>query len=387
MRILHVIHRLDREAGGTSALTVSMCEALAARGHHVSLFSLNRQSLNGTALADSPGFDARLFAAGPLTFSSPLIRALYSEIPKYDLVHIHMLYRLPQAFAARLAHRAKVPYCVQPHGALEPVLFHKQERRRAKRIYEFLVERDTLCRAAGLIFTTQGERDATAFLHLSNPAYIVPAGLAVDLYLQSSDTAGFRSRYGLAGKDIILWMGRMTSVKALPNLVQAFCMMAARHPSAALVIAGPDQDNEKPLLEKILQTAGLRDRVIFTGMIHAGEKLAALQAAQVFVLPSHTENFGISAMEAMAAGCPAIVSENVKIAPEIVSHGAGLSVPVDAGKLAAAIDALLSDPARRSAMGAAAASLARRYDWEQVASHLEQAYAEMTTARRASPAS
>jgi glycosyltransferase involved in cell wall biosynthesis len=380
MRILHVIHRLDREAGGTSALAVSMCEALAARGHHVSLFSLDRATPNGTTLPAKPNFNARLFASGPLTFSPALSRALRAEIPTYDLVHIHMLYRLPQALAARFAYRAHVPYCMQPHGALEPVLFHKLERRRVKRVYEFLVEKNNLRRASGLIFTTTGERDATEFLGLSNPAYIVPAGLAVDLYRRKADTNGFRARHGLAGKDILLWMGRMTQVKALPVLMQAFLALAARHPSLALVIAGPDQDDEIPLLEKTAREAGLQDRVVFTGMIHDDEKLAALQTAQLFVLPSYTENFGISAMEAMAAGCPAIVSENVKIAPEIVSCGAGLSAPVDAGKLAAAIESVLRDPTRRAQMAAAASQLAQQYDWAQIAERLEQAYQAMTSA-------
>jgi glycosyltransferase involved in cell wall biosynthesis len=382
MRILHVIHRLDREAGGTSALTVSMCEALAARGHAVSLFSLHRNTPNGTALPDKLNCDSRLFQAGYLTFSSALFRALHLEIPKYHLVHIHMLYRLPQAFAARFAYGAHVPYCVQPHGALDPVLFYKQERRRTKRAYEFFIEQNNLRRASGLIYTTAGERDATAFLGLSTPAYIVPAGLAVDLYRRKSDTDSFRARYGLIGKDILLWMGRITQVKALPTLIKAFISLAARRSNLALVLAGPDQDNQRPVLERMVREAGFQDRVTFTSMIHADEKLAALQAAQIFLLPSYTENFGISAMEAMAAGCPTIVSENVKIAPDIVSSGAGLSVPVDDEKLAAAIESLLANPSRRLQMGAAAARLAEHYDWTRVAERMEQAYQAMISGHR-----
>jgi glycosyltransferase involved in cell wall biosynthesis len=271
---------------------------------------------------------------------------------------------------------------VQTHGALDPVVFYKQERRRSKRAYEFLVELNNLRRASGLIYTTAGERNATDFLGLSPPAYIVPAGLAVDSYRRKGDADGFRAQYGLAGKDILLWMGRITQVKALPTLMKAFISLAASRSNLALVLAGPDQDNQKPLLERMAREAGFQDRVVFTGMIHADEKLAALQAAQIFLLPSYTENFGISAMEAMAAGCPAIVSENVKIAPDIVSAGAGLSVPVDADKLAAAIESLLANPSRRLQMGAAAARLAEDYDWTRVAERLEQAYQAMISAHR-----
>jgi glycosyltransferase involved in cell wall biosynthesis len=374
MRILHVIHRLDREAGGTTALTLSMCEALAARGHDISLFALQRGAFKNTA------FETRLFRPDMPGFSRSMAGALRSKIPQCDLVHIHMLYRPPQAVAAHFARGAKIPYCMQPHGALDPVMFHKRERRFAKRLYEALVERRNLRRAAGLVFTTAGERDATAFLKLGVPGYVVPAGLDLSQYQQSADVEAFRARHRLAGKDIILWMGRISRVKALPVLAQAFAVLAAQYPNAALVIAGPDQDGERPELENSLRAAGLLDRVLFTGMIQDGEKLAALKAARLFVLPSYTENFGISAMEAMAVGCPVIVSNNVKLAPEIVAQGAGLSVPVEGEKLAAAMASLLGDERECAAMGLAAQKLAAQHDWSIVAQRLEQAYQAMLSA-------
>ncbi len=383
MRILHVIHRLDREAGGTTSLTLSLCAALAARGHDISLFSLDR-GMSGNGLGTT-AFETRLFHADLPGFSSSLTKALRTEIPRSDMVHIHMLYRPPQALAAHFARRAKVPYCMQTHGALDPVVFHKRERRFAKRLYETMIEWRNLRRATGLIFTTAGERDAAAALRLQVPAYIVPAGLDIDQYNRATDTEGFRKHHGLEGKDLILWMGRISKVKALPKLAEAFISIAARYPNTALVIAGPDQDNERAALEKILGDAGLENRVTFTGMVDGNEKLAVLKAAQLFVLPSYTENFGISAMEAMAVGCPVIVSDNVKIAPEIVAKGAGLSVPVEPAKLAAAMAALLDDPVRRATMGLAGRGLAQRFDWPIVAEQMEQAYQTMINCHRAVP--
>jgi len=382
MRILHVIHRLDREAGGTTALAVSMCEALAARGHNVSLYSLNRKTQGSTFLPENAGFHVRLFEPdlGPLAFAVDMMRAFRMEMSSFDFLHSHMLYRLPQAFACHFARSVGVPYCVQPHGALEPILFHKRKRRYAKRLYEAAIENRNLRRATGLIYTTEGERDAASFLHLPPPAHIVPAGINFAEYQADADIEGFKTRHRLVGRDVILWMGRIAQVKALPVLIEAFVQLAQNNPRVSLVIAGPDQDGERPSLEKRLHQAGFRDRAVFTGMIHADEKLAALKAAKLFVLPSYTENFGISAMEAMAAGCPVIVSDNVKIAPGIIAAGAGLVAPVEATELASAMHFLLRDPTRLAKMGKSAIQLAAGHDWSAVAERLEGIYQTMIRA-------
>jgi glycosyltransferase involved in cell wall biosynthesis len=112
-------------------------------------------------------------------------------------------------------------------------------------------------------------------------------------------------------------------------------------------------------------------------MLHDDEKLAALKAADLFVLPSHTENFGIAAVEAMAAGCPVIVSSGVKIAPEIAEAKAGKVAQVEPQHLARSIIELLASPELRAQLGAAGVKLAARYDWASVAADLERAYQSM----------
>jgi glycosyltransferase involved in cell wall biosynthesis len=311
-----------------------------------------------------------------------MARAL-RKVGSFDLVHIHTLYRFPQAAAAHYCRRFGVPYCVQLHGSLVPLLYYKRERRLAKRVYERLVENRNLRSAAAILHTSEGERQAVSFLNLRPPQLVVPNGIWFENYRRGADTRAFRSKYGLAGREIILWMGRMVPVKAIDVLAEAFVELSRARPNASLVMAGPDPGGLGKEIKAALDKKRLGERIVLAGMLDDEEKLAALQAADVFVLPSHTENFGIVAVEAMAAGCPVIVSSGVKIAPEIAEAGAGMVAQVEPAHLAREIIELLENPALRRQLTEAGVAFAARHDWGSVAVELERAYLGMRNGGRA----
>lgn len=374
LRLLHVVHLMDPAAGGAVSATQSMCAALAERGHDVTLMATDprpRDEVNG--------YRSRTFAMEfpPLAVSLGLARAM-GDMKGVDLVHIHQLYRFPQSWAAWFSRRHGIPYCIQPHGSLEPMLFHKRERRGLKRLYETLIENRNLQKANGLIYTAEGERDAVAFLNLKPPAFIVPLG--VDLTDAVDEKAGldFRACHRLEGREVIAWMGRLVPIKGLDTLLVAFAAIARQRPLAMLVLIGPDSKNYgSTVLQPLIAQLGISDRVIFTGMLTGDDKQSALRAADLFVMPSLTENFALAAIEAMAQGCPVVVSSGVKTAPAIAEAGAGLVVEPDAAAVVDALGRMLNDPALRSAMGAAAKKLAARYAWPAVVEELEKAYGAM----------
>lgn len=376
LRLLHVIHMLDPAAGGAASAARSMCAALAERGHEVMLYATGP-----THLEQSGSFQTRIFPMEfpPMALSVGFFQAL-RQVRDVDLVHIHMLYRFPQAAAAFLCRRNGIPYCIQPHGALEPMLYHKAERRTAKRLYEMLIENRNLRHAAGLIYTAQGEKQAVDFLHLTPPAFVVPLGLQLAEFDRTVD--GFRNRHDLADRELIVWMGRLVPVKGLDLLIRAFAALAQERPKAVLVLVGPDTEGYADSLHRLRAELGLApNRVMFTGLLQGQERLAVLQDADLFVLPSYTENFALAAVEAMAMGCPVIVSSGVKIAPDIVHAGAGRMVAPQGGELQTAMRDLLNDQEALRRMGAAARTFARRYDWPQVVGTLEDAYAAMIAGR------
>jgi glycosyltransferase involved in cell wall biosynthesis len=378
LRLLHVIHTLDPTEGGAVKATTSMCAALAEHGHDVALYATGP-----TRLDQAGSYQTRIFPVqfAPMAVSFGFVAAL-RRLREIDLVHIHQIYRFPQAAAAAYCRRHGIPYCVQPHGSLEPMLYYKRERRTTKRLYEMLVENRNLRKATGLIYTAEGERNAVDFLHLPPPAFIVPNGLHLSEF--SGDKVGeeFRARYGLEGKELIAWMGRLVPVKGLDLLCKAFAIVAAERPQAVLVLVGPDTVNYRATLHRLIRKLGIAERVIFTDMLQGREKLAVLNEADIFVLPSHTENFGLAAMEAMAMGCPVILSHGVKISPEMAAAGAGRAVAYDIAELSGAIRELLSDGGVRRTMAAAARTFAQRFDWTAVVGRLEQAYTAMIGAKR-----
>jgi glycosyltransferase involved in cell wall biosynthesis len=373
LRLLHVVHLADPAAGGAVSATQSMCAALADRGHDVTLFATDKTPHN-----EMGSYRARAFAMEfpPLAVSTGLARAMRS-MRDVDLVHIHQLYRFPQSWAAWFSRRHGIPYCIQPHGSLEPMLYHKRERRGFKRLYETLIENRNLQNASGLIYTAQGERDAADFLRLRPPTFVVPLGIDMPDASQGDDGTEFRARHGLGGRQIIAWMGRIVQVKGLDIFVRAFAAIAQQNRQVTLVLIGPDTENYGAGLRQLIAELGITDRVIFTGMLKGDEKLEALRAADLFVMPSFTENFALAAVEAMALARPVIVSSGVKIAPEILAAGAGLVVAPQAGELEAAMCRLLHDVEAREQMGAAARRLALRFNWSAVVCQLEDAYAAM----------
>ena len=174
---------------------------------------------------------------------------------------------------------------------------------------------------------------------------------------------------------IVLTLGRISAKKGLDILIRAFARSeGARESRALLVIAGPDDENLTSALEFLAVDEGVGDSVIFTGMLRGADKLAALGAADVSALSSHTENFGVAVAEALAASRATVLSSAINIAPDAAAADAAVMVAPSVEPFASAITALLRDPERRRQMGARARSFSRRYDWDVVAPELAKMY-------------
>ena len=135
-----------------------------------------------------------------------------------------------------------------------------------------------------------------------------------------------------------------------------------------LVIAGPDAAGYGATIRQLVAQHGVDERVIFTGMLAGEQKLAALVDADLLALPSFHENFGLVVIEALAAGTPVVVSDQVNLHPEVTSAGVGGVVPTDPPALARELDRWLDDePLRRSVAEKGPALVRQRYDWNQIA--------------------
>jgi glycosyltransferase involved in cell wall biosynthesis len=161
----------------------------------------------------------------------------------------------------------------------------------------------------------------------------------------------------------------------LDLLVQAFAALARERPDLHLVVAGPDDDGWGEQVRAWAREEQVLDRVTFTGMLLGDAKLAVLRDAEIFALPSYSENFGIAVVEALACGLPVVISDKVNIWREIAAARAGVVVPCAVAPLAAALAAVLDDAAARQEMADRGRRLAQgSFSWDQIAMRLVEGY-------------
>jgi glycosyltransferase involved in cell wall biosynthesis len=341
---------------------------------------VRRDELHPT-LANS---DTRLFAARfprRLAFSPGLSRSLREMVPACDVVHVHNLWQFPQYAGYKAALAAGVPYIVSPHGGLDPYL--RQRGRARKRLTAAVWQDEMLAKATLIHVTTEGEKELIADIAPQVPRAVVPCGLYVDEFTSLPPPDAFR-RERLDGYDgpMILFLGRITQKKGVDLLIRAFAELRPLH-ECRLVIVGPDDEGILPGLRRLVGELGIARDVVFLDAVFGDERLAALSSADVWALSSHTENFGIAVVEAMAAGCAVVTTPGVNLAAEIASADAGIVAEATPDGFAEALLETLSDDQRRARLERTARTFAARYDWSAVAPRL----LDMYSTAAASPAS
>jgi glycosyltransferase involved in cell wall biosynthesis len=377
MKLLHVIADLARNTGGPSKAVVDMALAVRPLGHELSIFATDfgGQSVPLEA-ARAAGVDIRLF---PVRFPqfwkrSPQLRqALAVAIPTSDLVLIHSLYLYHCWIAADLCRRHAVPYIVRPHGTLDPYL-HRRHRLR-KTVMEVVFQNRVLEHAAAIHYTSDDERRLAAPYARNVSAEVVPLGLDEQDYRPLPPRGEFRNSFPeTAGRTLVLFLGRLNFKKGLDILLPAFAAALKQRNKLHLVLAGQD-DDMGARLAAMIERLRLQGRVTFTGFLAGRSKLAALVDADMFVLPSYSENFAISVVEAMFCGVPVIVSDRVNICGEVALAKAGRVIPPSIGELTAAITDFADSRELCRTLGAAGEALVRdRFLQDRVSVMLEQMY-------------
>jgi glycosyltransferase involved in cell wall biosynthesis len=368
---------------------MGMARAMARRGHEVAIYTTN---YNGATDLDVPlgvpveagdGVTVKYFQVHAPRFWEtcfPLGRALRADAGNFDLMHLHSLYMYHDRAGAAAAQRNGIPYIVRPHGTLDPYIWKR--RRARKTIFEWWFQNRVLEGAAALHYTTEDELRLAAPVARNPHGFVVPNGLDTDEFANLPAKGAFRAMYPEIGdRPIILFLGRLNFKKGLDLLAPAFGKLRAAGHDAHLVIAGPDDD----MADKTrawLSEAGALEHATFTGMITGNDKLAALVDAEMFVLPSYSENFGIAVAEAMACGLPVVISDAVNIWPDVEAAGAGLVGPCDADVTARNMIEILQNPGRAAEMAQNGIGLVRdRYSWDGIAPTLEKAYEDVLAGR------
>ena len=175
---------------------------------------------------------------------------------------------------------------------------------------------------------------------------------------------------------MVLFMGRLHRIKGLDVLVDAFATLRGSLRAAQLVIAGPDE-GERAAVEVRARRLGVSDAVHVVGRVDGDLRLAALRAADVFALTSHSEGMPNAVLEACASGTPVLISDRCNL-PEVSSFAAGRIVEVRAGAVAGALVEMLADQPRLESMGENGRRMVReRFAFSTVIDRLERMYEQL----------
>jgi len=377
LRLLHVVPAYYPAVryGGPIRSVHALCASLVRRGHQVSVYTTN---VDGDADSDVPlGRPVDMDGVMIYYFPVPTLRRLFwapalgkqlrSAISAFDLVHLHSIFLWPTYVAARAAKRAAVPYVMSPRGMLVGDVIRLKSRL-VKSAWINLVERRSFAEAARLHVTAEIEGKEALALGLKLPEiFCVPNGVSWPSRHQPLSEGPFRA----TPKPYALFLSRINRKKGLDRLIRAWKWV----PQLVLIIAGNDEEDYLPELKALAQSEGVADRLQFVGSVSDEHKWALYESAEMFVLPSYSENFGNVVAEAMAMACPVVVTPDVGLAKLVGEVGAGVVTPGDPHILAKAITDLHRDEIRRKRSGLLGRQAAIEYlSWGGAAAQMEAEY-------------
>lgn len=374
MRVLHIIEGLAPWRGGLSRAPAHLSQALRGQGIDGEIITTTLP-MDGE-IFQPEGVEVQAFPRKVLRawgYAPHLSQAIKAAIQRADLIHVHGLWCYPHLVTSRAAWSARKPYVVCPHGMLDEWALN--QGRFKKRIYANLIEWQTLRRAAVIHALGESEAANIKRLGIATQVVTIPNGVNEAEFARLPDRQVFiRKHPMLADKTIFLFLGRIHPKKGVTLLAKAFGEVASARPDVALVMAGPDEASSQEQMEACMDAEGAAGRYIFTGLLETGERMEALAAADVFILPSYSEGFPIAPIEALAAGVPVIVTAACNI-PGIEEHKVGLISTTEASSLSQTMIKLADDPTLRKQMGAnGRAMVSNTYTWDKIAAQMTTVY-------------
>jgi glycosyltransferase involved in cell wall biosynthesis len=356
MRILHYLARIRVAHGGVVRAVLNLCGGLAARGHDVTLASLDDADVPAAWRRGEPGVPRSVRLPGrllPLDLLGPrALAALVGEVRAADVLHLHTPWARENLQLATLARLVGTPYVLTLHGMLND---HAMSvRGPKKRAYLRLVGRRLLGGAAVIHSTCGGELVQAAPRLPHRRTVVAPLLMDRRGWMPPPGPELARQRYPfLAGPEaVLLFVGRVHPLKRVHRIVAAAAQLAASGLAVRVVIAGDEVADYGAEVRTTARRLGLESRVHLLGHTRGPLKVSLYQAADVFVHPSEQENFGFVIPEALASELPVVTSRAVDLWPELEASGGVVVVPeATVGALAGAVGGLLADPLERRAMG------------------------------------
>ena len=362
--------------GGSGIVATELGKELAQKGYEVH-FITHRQPVrldafgenlfyHEVAVQDYPLFD---YLPYEINLSSKLVDVVKHE--KLDLLHVH--YAIPHASAAYMARQIlesqgiKIPFITTLHGtditlvgrdpSFEPVI-------------EFVIDQSDAVTAVSKSL----KQDTYSHFKVHNEIEVIPNFIRTEKYTRTQDQS-VRNKYAGNGEKVIMHISNFRPVKRVQDIVRAFSLIRKEIPAKLIFVGdGPDRYKAESLCRE-LKTC---DDVIFLGKFKSTE--GVLNSADLFMLSSETESFGVSALEAMASSVP-VVTTNTGGLPEVNKDGySGYLCDVgDIETMAQSALSILRDDATHQQFREQALKCAREFDIEKILPKYEELYKRVTS--------
>lgn len=384
MKVLHVIPSIAQVRGGPSHALIEMVSALRHHGVDAEIATTNDNGPNllevplhqstiykGVPVWFFPRFSPSIPAVREFAFSAALTQWLWQCLPQYDVVHIHAIFSYPSTVAMRIARMRKVPYVIRPLGQL--CEWSLRQGAQKKKTYLKVVEEANLNSSCGLHLMSAQERQELAHLKLKAPNFVIPHGLEFPDPIHEAREK-LRAKYSLPKDEpIVLFLSRLHPKKGINHLVEALGNI--REQRFTLILAGNGEPEYENNIREWLNQNGISQRTIMPGFVRGELKQLLLQGADMFALTSHSENFGIAVLEALAAGLPALVTPGVALSSLVSDHGFGRVTKLNREEISRHASELLNDKKGLAEVGRAAKKFVEEnYSWKRIAEQLMETY-------------
>lgn len=375
MRILHVVRGMSNSSG-TTHIVRALANHQSQLGHTVRVMTVERRGEEVT-LPAGPGLASEVLPGTwvglqrwrilkNFGYSRPFRQRIQAVIGDTEVVHIHAIWNYPTFCAMKAASRAGVPYAVSPQGSLEDWALGQSQR--IKSIYGRYWERELYDRASAMLVLTEAEAEQCRRYGIRSPIERLPNGVEPRPLVNQDERRALRAKWnGSDGVPILLFLSRLHLKKGIDLLIEAVAKVSISKPFEVW-IAGHDAHGDlDERLKRMVVELGLRERIRFLGEVRGDAKFELMQAADVFVLPSHSEGMPMAVLEAMSCGTPVMITPGCNL-PEVEAAGAGWIVQPKVEALAKAMKSILESSVEWEACGQRARALVEgKFAWRVLA--------------------
>ena len=375
----------SRDTGGMNVYVRQVAQELSARGVYADIYTRAHEPDEPRIVDLAERARVIHIKAGPLVLQKEELPGALPEFVRglleftrhnglsYDVIHSH--YWLSGRVGNVLSRHWRAPHVATFHTLAEVKLRARAGEREPEARAEG--ERRVISSADRIVAFSEHERDAIARLYDAgrDNIAVIPCGVDVDRF-RPVDAVEARGRLGLGDSKVVLYVGRVEPLKGIDILLKAVAQLGQAESVKTLIVGGDSEgDREVERLKSLADELGISPRVRFVGRVEQQELPAYYSAADVCVVPSYYESFGLVALESMACGTP-VVASRVGGLPTIVKDGVtGYLVPWRCPEpFADRLDILLSSAVVNRGMGQAARSRALTMGWSAVADRLLSLY-------------